>query len=958
MRKGYLVAGIGIAAIGIPAWKKLGDMGMDVTAIYQWKNAYLFLFSRFDMETLGSVLMMSVLWASLTAVAGLLSFLLGLRPEKPPVPEVKYDANRARLFARKMKSTKWSEAELEATRMEGPPPVEMELGADGDEIDAKDDAMAPPRPAKVSGVPEMTGAPRRTANFMAGIIRGGGGLLSVASRHLMPHVQEWLEVARARFAELRGHKSSVVRDLSVPAAARRKDEDDRSYAENVISWYAAYRKNRDMDAKPGLEALGRQLAAELSEVRRELLLSNYSLQGFAALSAVTALSPVTDGVARQPQIEEFVEGKRTPAAQPMEQPDIEELLERANATRLEDDEADDTPSGKESIEEAIEENPFASPAPASDKADEPDALPEKPRNGLFAGIVEDQADEDDPSVEVRTIRVASSDDDVDDYGSDGEAFSSGLLGVDNDEGSGMDLSGLVDEGEVLSSPDEEDEEDSAAAGTATDDRETEGPVEFLDDIEEDAARARQAGPDDAERIYHEDHAARHIVDSIYAQRDKTAPVEMGAEEQHEESAQEHDDIEEEAPAVPHPAEIDDAPVVEGRDSEYDKLAERWLSTEDDDESPAEISLPDDANEHWSHASEQSGVSDEEMDKALASIDKTRLAAIIGEKSGSPAWVARKLAEYGLEDLTDRSSLIPVLWEQLDKAVDYQTRAFAWENFGEEPPAGLSTAEERERYLIMVATSIVALREQVAPDTLRQISDIKEGSEEIAWLNGRAERMLAALGSPENRARLKNLVNGNGETGVLRPLHEARSFTHMAARGEPDSYRFRDVAYEESWKAISPVAKDYRAVVDKDIKVFRSVHLDGDAIPTDDMAVIDIVVGNPKEHEGSIVGICFVVVPTGSWRLVPNELGGKDEWLLMGEAENDGSAVRVRDHCLGLFQKWAAARNKAAHGLIHFILTAGATIEGLEDITEPEFRTRAWTPDEWSVVKRFHLSKTA
>lgn len=1005
MRKGNFIAGLGIIAVGLPAWRQLTLLGMDITAVYQWKNAFSLLFEGFNAETIGSVLMMSLLWASFTGLVGTIVFVMGFRPEKPPVPEIKYDSTKARLFARKIKDARWEDAPepvAPSPRMNGGSIVEFDASEESaPRAEIEEGASSPVRkPGKNAGhrvaLRGMGGVGAKVLNFFSGALSGAGSLAVVASRAVGPVVMDWVDIVRARIGEIRGNRTPVVRDPNVSAFGRKSENENEAYAATVLSWYAAYMDNRDMTKREAFREEGRALAAKLTEERREHILQNYSMRGFAALSAITSLLPKKTGAARQPEIGELIGGDEPHGASPMVQPAISELLDRVEAEPLDIDEGEDYP------EEAVQDDAVGSaddeeddPNPFADSADSyvrKTATESPSSNG---GLFGEQGGESEDETSVTGIRIAPrANGGQEEMADDGDAFSSGLLG--DFEGSGpsgvMGLAGLVDEKVSDDASGFLGDYPGGGAdgeGDVTTEDEASGPVDIPDDIEEAAARFRSSSPEEAERIYHEDNAARHLFESIYA-----APKEEAASAE----VRKEPTIVPEEPAVEFPASPDMAGMAEGVDAEtgsgteeddgdeYTRLAGRWMSEdgegddadgEDEEAFPSAVVLPEapqtdldgDASSEDDNVRplfdgiESSGgavPSDAEMERAIAGMDKSRFAAILGEKKGSPAWVKRKLTEYGLEDIGDRSGLIPVLWEQLDKAVDYQTRAFAWENFGETPPPELASSGDRERYLIKVATSILALKEQVSEETLTRIGEIKRGSEEVAWLNGRAERMLAALSSPENRDRLRNLVNR--DTGVLRPLHESRTFGHMTGRGEPDGYRFLETLPEDDQRRFASVASEYRHVVDRDIKVYKDIQVTHPGLAGQrdaETVVMNIVVGEVKEAGVPLVGIALVRVPQGKWRLVPNELGGRDSWSLIGEGENNGIAIRMRDHDVSAFREWADKKNRSpVYALVQLVLEEGAAVFDLDKITDPEVRIKVWSQDEWSVVKRFHLSKKA
>lgn len=698
---------------------------------------------------------------------------------------------------------------------------------------------------------------------------------------------------KKRFGLFKSKKSKQVlaEPMDQPEEDELIDNEARREAipERVMTWYSAWKEApRFGEKRTNLLGEAKIISAELTDEIRQSIISEYSISGFSALNAI-------DGASRKTENEEKPIQRQSN--------NLVDKIEKAPMPYFNEDE-DENNKGIVSVD--AEDTPF--------------------------GDFDEVSSEDIPE-DINIEDIDDNDNTI--SGEDGIDLTS--LSSDSDininiEENNENYDDNLEESFNLSLGGEEENNDS----NDDDEEEGPGPIDIEDDI------GIMGG--DLERSFYEDEGARKVLESImledkdnefFNNEENEENEETGSIDIKDSSEEDEDDDNEE----------NDNTFVSGIEDPEDDL----LNDEEDDRSS--VSIPN-----------------EEMDEVISRIDSKKMKAILGEQEGSVRWLNQKFKEIGLEDIEDKNPMIPPLWLQLEKAVSYQTKAFAWENFGEQAPKELMTSAQREEYLIKVATSIVTLKDQIEKETINEIVKIKEGSEEISWLTGRADLILEALSSPENRERLKKFVrNRQTNKGQARQLLDrltGQSSEFKSGLDIPvDELNVIQKPIEESLKLYAPIVEQYRNAIkdhNKVIEQYRSlqlVHVPKEKNTQPEFALVDLIYGRLKavstkkpEDQINAYGIIFVEVPSGNWRLrqIKNE-NNEIVHLLVGEGDNLGDAVNLRDHNLNVFEKWAFDRGVTAYGVIHLIKDKDTIIEGLDGTLPFEIRTNAWSDEDKETI---------
>lgn len=720
--------------------------------------------------------------------------------------------------------------------------------------------------------------------------------------------------------------------------APRHEEDSRDLADRLMEWYGAWANLPRAERSQTLVDEAVRMSKEINDDSRNPVIAKYGMRGFSAINAALTASVQPGGLDSPPRPAAAAAAAAKPGLGSLydehEREKVPPAPSRAEASfSMEEDGFEDEAEHHAASRSAEEErNPFDSgfggyakakpSAPPDDKDDEEWGAP--------AGKTD--LDDEDPFSEKPSA-------------STGDGFDSGFgrPARQDAHGGGIEDDGFEDDGF----------EDQAALAANPGGREagafhdegfgggSGGPVEIEDDIGLRVAEDL----DTPDKIYWQDQGARRILDSVY--RDDFA--EPAAE------------------ASAHSAPLLRADPEDPFAAEADPFAARPAVS-----SVLTVPSGDEGDEGVDEQGDERSstlIDNEVMDGKIAGMDKSRMLAILGEQPGSAKWLARRLADFGLSGLTEKHPFVPTLWEQLVRVVEYQTKSFAWTSLGEAPPPDLATPEQREEFLVRMVTSIVTFRDQLPRATIEEIAAIKKGTEEIAWLVGRADLILRALSSPGNRAKLRSLVRSgaDGSEGKERAFLNKLTGKSVSGMDVPlDDVVFSEGPYEDAWRVFAPVAEEYKRVCTGDeIETFRTLQIafrpEGAEEPAYGFA--DTVVGNLRIRiarrlgpmEAGAIGIIFVHVPKGQWIVrespdVPADSLEKDRYVLVGDGDNVGQALRVRDKNLAIFVKWLNGRQLRAHPVLHFIMDEGAVVRGLQANLGPyEIRTAPWTEAEWAKV---------
>jgi hypothetical protein len=344
-------------------------------------------------------------------------------------------------------------------------------------------------------------------------------------------------------------------------------------------------------------------------------------------------------------------------------------------------------------------------------------------------------------------------------------------------------------------------------------------------------------------------------------------------------------------------------------------------------------------------------SEDEVDETIASMGTDWLHAVVGEGRNTRRGLDRQLQAIGLQGLTTPSNILPTLWAQLDRIVDYQSKAFAWQQFGETPPREFETEEQRREFLLKLATSIVTLREEVGQQTVDEILEKKAGSEHAKWLGGRADVVLQSLMRGGEQADTSALMGGEAANGS----------------------KFIEYRYRDAWRVISPIVRQYRERPQADgVKSFRSTQTNagrpGEEID-DAIDVADLLIGDtrgtmtPDGRQATLVGVMFCIVPKGEWAAERDEGDTPfDDRVVLRAGQ---LAVSLRDRSQQIFRTWAEQRGFAPVPVLHLVLEPGASVDGMTepvqiakhlntrfaDVVGAEFRAQPWSAEEWAELSR-------
>ncbi len=449
-----------------------------------------------------------------------------------------------------------------------------------------------------------------------------------------------------------------------------------------------------------------------------------------------------------------------------------------------------------------------------------------------------------------------------------------------------------------------------------------------------------------------------------------APQEALVQEEHAESASSDvsEDVQDtrilEAPSAV--AMVD----TSARDSELAAPQTSVESPQEAAESASEEEKEDNLFEKGNEAF-PSGIDQAQQEDVIGPLlsDPSRKAAILGVKEGSQGWVFQKLQQYNLLGISDKTNpVVPLLWESLQRLVDYQAQSVSWERFGNKPPLEMSTQEQREAFVVKQCRDILSLKEKLSEKTLIEIRSIKAGTEHLVWLDGRANEVSAALSSPKVLEKLKSHLAHPMEEQAEQGGKILRVLSGGEPLGLPNDPQVIEAPYEEMLDASHEIHVRYKKITKELLKpLYRSLSVRIRANEAEESAPmyaqIEIVVGDvgtvkapgKGKKEGSI-GIIFVKVPSGPWRIAPAEnRSGQDQWILEGEGENAGRLIKVRDRSLEIFRKWIEQRNMRAHGVIHLLCEEGTVIAGLDKRWGGwEFRRDAWGQKDWEAAIRDYV----
>ena len=938
-----IYVGIAFVMAAAPAWLFLQDLGLDLTSFDQWYNlaSYVLLHpSEYPARAY-----CAVAWAVFAPLAGILLILLGALNRKPGIQKLK-TSSKAKTgldFARSAESAQknvWMEKKSVTkpapTAHQKPEPKVVTITAD---------------PAEAEQVDQSSGGRFRllaSASARMGVLGGRIRNFKLAKRaDSLPGSDNEDEdtvadpVLPGRFAAVTDFLSSIRAKMSAMIPARGNSEvslvkgeasseaasaeEAVAFADRVIEWYGAW-GNMGRQKKPaGLIEEAVALNRQIDRSHRDDVIARFGMRGFSALKALEAAaahfgedsddeeatgSTIVDGL--RPSGGISVEMDTETSAQPHSASDTSVSESRASEetdlARLYDD--------------------------VGDESDNP---------GLYSGG--DTFSQDDGQTHIKEINpydlLMGSDSageqqvngNTDDYG----GYSENILVIEDDTHI-PDTEAPID---ILGIAQRRDDDNDVVNPFGV---ETAEPQASDQQINQAAAQETDQESD--------------MFD--IAGFDISTPADEVPETDGEDGAQ---------------AVIDDPGTMKILESVYN----------------TEIRGPSEDDFDETNEDERSSfvMSNEEMESQILGLSADKLKIILGQREDGARALARKLEEIGLGRLTDRNPFVPAMWTQLEKAVNYQTRAFAWEHFGDQPPAALATPELRESFLIKVATSIISLREQIKEETIAEILDIKQGTEQAAWLEGRADLILQGLTSERNRSRIKALLSGGShDNEAAAPDHRSNRAVATPsydvfgespqkpelptpAESAPRELTFVETPYEDNWNIFAPTLEVYKEVSSgtgsEVYRALQAVWRPSEPNEESKFGIVDAVIGDLRVRTreriepmaAGVIAVMFVSLPAGQWRLTKTDEQNdarKDRFVLIGEGATDGQAIRVRDRNVEICRRWLEAKGLRCHGIIHFILSDGATLIGT-DVAEGiyELRQKPWDAEEWKAAQERYIT---
>jgi hypothetical protein len=965
-----MLLGFFLVAMAIPAWRYLAGLDVNVFSLNDWRFLLVACFAspQLFLKPLG----MSILWAVASPIFGLLLFLWGAFSKTRSVETISVPKGA--------KKNRLTQAPRDEEEDEDDDEVEDE-GRDLTDHE-REEAEVAVAPGQVRGSSSrLSFFRKRVFAFVPFLIerfsflRGKGRTASADaaksvgqdvrmvevrpgvpanesfSEKVMGWVPSGLVVAVERVSERFSKTQSRGVDLTgedaldeVPVKSeKRSDSDD--VERSVMEWHAAWNSSSRTERMQGLLSEAKRIQSMVTESVRASLANKHGMRGISAVNALEAAASRGGGSGGRQASQESA-SSYVPS------------------------------SGRSpSISVGVSLSSMESEASSAD-ADVRSSLPSvrAPSRGAFAGRGEAFSLDDDDEVElVSSVKESPS----------SAASSSRFVGLSMDDDSGVlgggasAFSDEESENPFSDSPYRVDD-DAFSSNSSVVDR-VAGDGGFSDDsdildVEDDIDSEPSDDAVNPEEIYFQDKGAQRILESVYQERfDAPASSPHSSQSDSDFDADSSDirspfDSESSSfDGEPEDVAFDDG-IVSNDASPFVSLAKDEVS-----DSPRNTSAASDEGDEGDDDRSSMAMSNETMDSLIAGMGKVRLDAIIGERSGSPKWMAKKFEEAGLSGLSDKQPLVLSLWKILGDAVDYQAKAFAWSSSLSSPPPKYATMAQREEFIIGTASSIVALRSQLPPSLVAELCEIKAGSEEIAWLSGRAELIMKALSTSGNKERLKSIVNKRasdvGGEDAQRALLDRLSGNDVSALTIPlDDLLIVDPPYEEACEGYVPVFERYRVVgLDEEggalVETYKSIQIAYKPEESSDTkyGVVDAIVGGLRVRiskglgpmDAGAVGFVFVQVPRGEW--IIREYGdsdgfSKDRFVLVGDGKSLGRGVRVRDKNMAIFAKWLEGRQLKAHSIIHFILDDGAVVRNLPaTLGTSEVRICPWTKDEWKAV---------
>lgn len=545
-------------------------------------------------------------------------------------------------------------------------------------------------------------------------------------------------------------KAKPVPLLADPAIARKMSPAEE-VAFEIMEWYGLWGKAGPAGRTEAMEAKAYELKAKATQAVQDLVIERHQHTGISAIDALLAATMYEKGIGG------FAEDE----ASPVEQPEADDLIDH----EVRADRADSV---------------FGSSSDVADEEFREERREDRPEIG--DANLESFFDRYRPSKTGKPVPAAeASGEEIDEFEQvrrAGQGTVADFLGVLNEGpiGAGEGREGGTGEGK---------DEPAPAGGSASPASGDNGAVSWDDDLPWDGGARTETGPDN---ILGDDILGQGYggASEVSEEADTIADDEMprgrdwkkwaARDEVEEELAggnrpsghPETDPIATQVPAfdaVDFPTWSDtpssakpSQPGEESRGVSGDRWQSRGSQVEEDGavsallasvspdgpigdireedlkENPEDLALP-----------VSTVIPPEEIEKTIRRMDKNWLRIVTGEVDKGARSLERQFIREGLAELKSRHVFIPALWSQLNRVVDYQTQAYAWEHFGDTPPEHLRNAKQRAEFLFDVVTSIVALAKQVPSTDLEELLELKKGTEQARWLAaGRAERMVAEL----------------------------------------------------------------------------------------------------------------------------------------------------------------------------------------------------------------------
>jgi len=715
----------------------------------------------------------------------------------------------------------------------------------------------------------------------------------------------------------------------LPAASVSTTMNDDEICNRIMEWYGAWGNTSGQRRPPKMIEEAVRLNAVIDNRQKGVLIDKFGMRGLSAMSALMAAAQHFGENEKAEEAAEVV-------AIPMDTPDLEELVDQ-DVGQEEDRGSDGEPAQKsEFIDETIED---------FDEA-------QMNEDGARGIVSEEEAEEQGP---------------------DENPFGIGEYLANADSEDGSDILGESGRG---GNEGPEDGEEDANGG--------DGPIEIEDDIEKQAleTRKRESRPlgeyDDDNRTepgqgagVMEDKEGSGEVDLDNIIEDLAGDAAGGDSEETLLNKEEGEDPED-------PGDDDDP------------SGGSWRSHESDDAGAEGENNEDDGSEIHEAGSDGSG-------KNTGTSDANGEQEPLSGRSEGNALNSqnRRLREIGLDGLDVQSPFIPVLWIQLGRAVSYQSKIAAWQQFGEGLPDDLATRDKREAHLLKVVSAIASIRDQIPESDIEALARFKAGTEEVAWLTDRADFVMACMTVPGEKGKIEGLLgvrdksggaasgSGGDATGntVSSGLDEELSRA-LAGNGRSRELTYIDPDYGNRWKRCAAVADLYKELArSSGIDLYRNLQVscrteDGEL--DSEFGTMDAVLGDLRARvreklepmQAGLIGINFVVLPRGCWKLEAsgNTEGFEDRLVFVGCEESEGKAVHTNDRSILILEKWARARGLRSQGVLHVVLDEGARMAedgsggaagNSADMTERReagciVRFAAWSPGEWNQVKGSYI----